>query len=179
MRNFKFKNTMPQMQELRAAQDFLNQTSDFFAALTAANLTQLPSFYATDARFKDPFNEVQGVAEVARIFAHMFATLDQPRFVIKTQSLQGNNAFITWDFLFKSTKKSSQTWCIRGASHLTLTLEDRGVWRISDHRDYWDAAEELYAKLPVVGHLMRWLQRRLSSQHHAMVAASAPISTDA
>jgi hypothetical protein len=28
------------------------------------------------------------------------------------------------------------------------------------HRDYWDAAEELYEKLPVVGALMRWLRRR-------------------
>jgi steroid delta-isomerase len=28
------------------------------------------------------------------------------------------------------------------------------VW----HRDYWDAAEELYAKLPAIGWLMRFLQ---------------------
>jgi hypothetical protein len=29
------------------------------------------------------------------------------------------------------------------------------------HRDYWDAAGELYAQLPLLGALMRWLQRRL------------------
>jgi hypothetical protein len=28
------------------------------------------------------------------------------------------------------------------------------------HRDYWDAAEELYEKLPVLGGLMRWLKTR-------------------
>jgi steroid Delta-isomerase len=28
------------------------------------------------------------------------------------------------------------------------------------HRDYWDAAEELYEKLPVIGALMRWLKKR-------------------
>lgn len=28
------------------------------------------------------------------------------------------------------------------------------------HRDYWDAAEELYEKLPVLGDLMRWLRRQ-------------------
>jgi hypothetical protein len=27
------------------------------------------------------------------------------------------------------------------------------------HRDYWDAAEELYEKLPVLGGLMRFLKR--------------------
>jgi hypothetical protein len=28
------------------------------------------------------------------------------------------------------------------------------------HRDYWDAAEELYEKLPVLGSVMRWLKAR-------------------
>jgi hypothetical protein len=31
------------------------------------------------------------------------------------------------------------------------------------HRDYWDAAEELYEKLPVVGSVMRWLKQRVNS----------------
>ncbi|NBU45056.1 MAG: nuclear transport factor 2 family protein, partial [Betaproteobacteria bacterium] len=30
------------------------------------------------------------------------------------------------------------------------------------HRDYWDAAEELYEKFPLVGHMMRWLKRRVN-----------------
>jgi steroid delta-isomerase len=39
-----------------------------------------------------------------------------------------------------------------------LILNDDG--RIAQHRDYWDAAEELYEKLPVIGGLMRWMRRR-------------------
>jgi hypothetical protein len=31
------------------------------------------------------------------------------------------------------------------------------------HRDYWDAAEELYEKLPWVGGVMRWLKQRSRS----------------
>ena len=54
---------------------------------------------------------------------------------------------------------SREEQCIRGGSHLVLA--DDG--RIADHRDYWDAAEELYEKLPVVGGLMRWLKKRASS----------------
>jgi hypothetical protein len=34
---------------------------------------------------------------------------------------------------------------------------------VSLHRDYWDAAEELYEKLPVVGSVMRWLKRRANT----------------
>ena len=48
---------------------------------------------------------------------------------------------------------------VRGASH--LVLNEQGL--VTLHRDYWDAAEELYEKLPVVGALMRWLKRRANS----------------
>ncbi len=42
-----------------------------------------------------------------------------------------------------------------------LLLDEQGL--VLDHRDYWDAAEELYEKLPGVGALMRWLKRRANS----------------
>ena len=45
---------------------------------------------------------------------------------------------------------------VRGVSHLVLAPDGR----IAEHRDYWDAAEELYEKLPLLGGLMRWLKRR-------------------
>ena len=48
---------------------------------------------------------------------------------------------------------------ILGASQLVFDAQGRVVL----HRDYWDAAEELYEKLPVVGSLMRWLKRRANS----------------
>jgi type I restriction enzyme M protein len=48
---------------------------------------------------------------------------------------------------------------IAGATHLVFNAEGQ----IELHRDYWDAAEELYEKLPVVGSLMRWLKRRANS----------------
>ena len=51
------------------------------------------------------------------------------------------------------------TQTVRGASH--LVLNEQGL--VTLHRDYWDAAEELYEKLPLVGSLMRWLKRRANS----------------
>jgi steroid delta-isomerase len=31
------------------------------------------------------------------------------------------------------------------------------------HRDYWDAAEELYEKIPVLGSILRWLKSKLKA----------------
>ena len=121
---------------------------------------ELGRLYAPDARFKDPFNEVQGVPAIEAIFQHMFGALEQPRFVVTGQVVQGAQCFLTWDFCFAMRNvRPGVEQKIRGATH--LVLNDQG--QIALHRDYWDAAEELYEKLPVLGALMRWLKRRARS----------------
>jgi ketosteroid isomerase-like protein len=135
----------------------------FFEHLQPTDVTRMADIYTSDAQFKDPFNEVQGVPAIARIFAHMFETLDAPRFVITQQVQQGAQCFVTWDFLFAMPRMDGgRLQTIRGATHFVL-CEEAGVWRVAVHRDYWDAAEELYEKLPVVGELMRWLKKRANS----------------
>jgi len=130
-----------------------------FERLAPADLPRLAEIYAPDARFKDPFNEVRGVPAIARIFEHMFRTLDAPRFVIRDVIVQGDQCFLSWDFVFRMRRFNGAEQTIRGASHLQLARDGR----IAMHRDYWDAAEELYEKLPVVGALMRWLKRRVNA----------------
>lgn len=135
----------------------------FFEHLQPSDVARIGDIYTADAQFKDPFNEVQGVPAIAHIFAHMFEALEAPRFVITQQVQQGAQCFVTWDFLFAMRRMDAgKTQTIRGASHLVLR-EESGVWRVAVHRDYWDAAEELYEKLPVLGGLMRWLKRRANS----------------
>ena len=140
----------------------LAQVLAFFAQLQVADLDRLDAFYTPDAQFKDPFNEVVGVPAIRRIFAHMFETLVSPRFVITQSVQQGAQCFVTWDFVFALRSAPTHTFTVRGASHLVLTPHEGG-WRVAVHRDYWDAAEELYEKLPVLGALMRWLRRRLQA----------------
>lgn len=136
----------------------------FFEHIGPADVARMSELYTSDAYFKDPFNEVHGVEAVARIFAHMFVALNEPRFVVTGQVVQatpdgGLELFLTWDFLFRFKRFSSEPQTVRGCSHLKLA----GDGRIAFHRDYWDAAEELYEKLPLVGGLMRWLKRRANS----------------
>lgn len=130
-----------------------------FQTLSEADVARLVELYTADAFFKDPFNEVRGTAAIARIFAHMFVALEAPRFVVHQAIVQGDQVFLTWDFLFRMRRFRRDDQCIRGGSHLVLTADGR----IASHRDYWDAAEELYEKLPVLGGLMRWLKRRAAS----------------
>jgi steroid Delta-isomerase len=133
---------------------------DFFEQLSPANVSRMGDIYASDARFKDPFNEVQGLTQIEQIFSHMYVSLHEPHFIVTDAIAQGDACFLVWDFKFRFKRFDTvNLQTVRGCSHLKLQADGR----IVDHRDYWDAAEELYEKLPAVGALMRWLKTRANS----------------
>lgn len=127
----------------------------WYSTLQADTVCQVGQFYAAEARFKDPFNEVTGVANIASIFDHMFATTNNPRFLIDQRIMQHQQAFVTWTFKFELKNRAYQ---IVGGSH--FVFNDMGM--VILHRDYWDAAEELFQKLPVVGAPIRWLRKQFA-----------------
>ncbi len=125
----------------------------WYGALSPQTLEQIGAFYRADARFKDPFNEVSGVARIRRVFEHMFETTQSPRFIVRDVLAGGDRAFVTWDFDFGLGGKR---YMIHGATRFEF---DR-VGLVLEHRDYWDAAEELWQQLPVLGGAVRWLRAR-------------------
>ncbi len=142
------------------ARDAVDRIADFFETLTPDSVARLGDFYTPHAAFKDPFNDVQGLAAIQRIFSHMYVALDQPHFVVTGRVVDGAQCFLTWEFRFRFRRFDTGTLqTVRGGSH--LVLGDDG--RIQMHRDYWDAAEELYEKLPALGSLMRWLKKRANN----------------
>lgn len=129
----------------------------FFEAIAPQDVGRIGEVYAADAFFKDPFNEVRGVAAIAGIFAHMFEQVDRPRFVVTETLAQHDAALLVWEFEFAFRRPLPPgPQRIRGCSHLRFDAQGR----VAYHRDYWDAAQELYEKLPLLGGLMRLLRRR-------------------
>ena len=139
--------------DMNAAVDRLVQ---LYEQLTPDLIRQLDAFYAADAHFKDPFNDVRGVPSIAAIFDHMFDTLQNPHFIVTEKLVQGQQAFLAWEFHFRLRRwRPGIDQCISGAT--LLSFDAQGL--VSQHRDYWDTAEELYEKLPLLGALMRWLRK--------------------
>jgi steroid Delta-isomerase len=136
----------------------LTQAIYFFEHISPEQVAQLDQLYSTDAYFKDPFNEVRGIAPIKDIFAHMFVKVNQPSFKVLSGIENQQEAFLTWDF-FLTFKGETLRRKIHGSSHLRFSPEEKIIY----HRDYWDAAEELYEQLPVVGSLMRFLKRRANA----------------
>lgn len=130
----------------------LARVVSWFEQLSPDSLKQITELYHPNCYFKDPFNEFNQRDLLEALFAKMFVQLQQPRFVISETISQGSNTFIVWQFYFVLRQRQLQ---INGSSH--LKFDEQGL--VIFHRDYWDAAEELYEKLPVVGFLLRQLKK--------------------
>jgi ketosteroid isomerase-like protein len=134
----------------------------FYESLQPATVSRVHELYGVDAFFKDPFNEVRGPAAIARIFEHMFRQVDAPRFLVGSAALAGDTAFLEWTMSFRPRGRRgrrSHERAIRGCTALRFDAAGRIAW----HRDYWDAAEELYEKVPLLGAVLRALRRRLAA----------------
>lgn len=135
----------------------LKRLKIYFQNLTPESVADIGQYYTENAYFRDPFNEVRDLESLKHIFSDMFARLHEPRFTITETVLDENGAVLIWDFDFRlKTLKPLRKRRIHGLSHIRFAADGR----VNYHRDYWDAAGELYEQLPIIGALMRWLKKR-------------------
>ncbi len=139
-----------------ASQQTLDAYVAFFEHMTREDLTRLPEFFNQQAHFKDPFNDVYGLERISTIFHHMFDTLTVPKFVIEEAVLNADVAYIKWQFtgIFKAKPIE-----LIGVSRVVFDPQDL----VSEHIDYWDASEQFYMKLPIIGSLLRFIQGQAAS----------------
>lgn len=129
---------------------------DFYQSLSEASLDRIAEVYAPGALFRDPFSEVRGCAQIERIFRQMFARLEAPGFRVTECFEGGERAALRWQFRFRFRGERREHF-IDGMSRLAFAADGR----VCSHEDFWDAAGGLYAHLPIVGRLMRWLASRI------------------
>ena len=128
--------------------------------LTPENIeTELAPLLSKDIEFKDPFNHVHTSIEALNIFKHMFSTTFEPNFKIKHAQVSHNVGFAYWQFTFK-TKQQGKVNTISGTSLIEISQHAT----IQKHIDFWDPAEHIYKHLPIVGTLIRFINKRLSAQ---------------
>ena len=132
----------------------------FLEALTPERLPELAGHLAPEARFKDPFNDVTGREAVLRVFAKMFEDVTDIDFAARDLACGEAACFFAWTLRCRP-RRSGRMLTLEGATE--LRFDDEG--QIAAHIDHWDAAGQLYAKVPILGLLMARLRRRLSAEH--------------
>ncbi|AWB32873.1 nuclear transport factor 2 family protein [Orrella marina] len=129
---------------------------DWFEALRPDTLDSIATVYGPNARFRDPFNDVSGLRSIRQIYAHMFESLENPRFTVTESVEQASHLCVVWMFQFswrgRPIEFEGTTW---------FDLDERGL--ISRHRDFWDVSQGVYERLPVLGTVLRVLRRKMAT----------------
>lgn len=133
----------------------LNKYMSFYENLNLDNLQQIDSIFTANAHFKDPFNDVFGIDKIHTVFKNMFSDLDKPTFLVDEVVLNKNIAYLKWQF---NAQLKDKPILIVGLSR--VIFNDQGL--VSEHVDYWDASEQFYMKLPILGAVLRFIQHKVS-----------------
>jgi steroid delta-isomerase len=129
---------------------------DMFESLSPHNLAaQLDPLFADEAYFEDPFNQVVGPQAIRAIFEHMFHTVRQPRFSVLSRALNGDTAFLEWQFHFVDSR--FEPYAIVGTSKVVFDSQGKVV----SHIDYWDTGRYVYQAVPVLRTVIRWINGKL------------------
>lgn len=128
----------------------------FFETLTPERLPDLAALVTADVRFKDPFNDVRGVADMIRVLETMYRH-GTPSFVVLDTAIGADGAYLLWRFT-NDPGKGGQPLVILGMSAVRIAPDGR----IREHIDHWDSGSQFYEKLPILGWLIRLVKRRLT-----------------
>ena len=138
--------------------DLARRYARAFAALTPADLEGLRALVAPEVRFRDPFNDVRGVDRFIAVFARALEDMEDLTFATSRIAVDGDMAFLRWTMRGRPcTRWLGPLLVVDGVSEVRFD----GTGRVIEHIDHWDAAGQLYERLPLLGGLLRVLHRRL------------------
>lgn len=129
-----------------------------YGTLSPESLSELGAILADDVVFIDPFNRITGREMMLDIFRTMFATMDNPHFIILDTATSQTAGYIKWQMGGSLKSRPSFSVSLVGMSEVHFNHKGQ----ISQHIDHWDSASQLLAKLPVAGAFIRWLLGKFS-----------------
>jgi len=133
--------------------------ADFFESITQeTSIETYSEVFDEKVYFEDPFQKVIGLEEVYAIFQHMFETLHDPRFIVDEIVCGNSTTYLRWTFSYHRSSKH-EVEKFTGVSRVQF-LE---TGKVLSHVDYWDAAENIYEKVPILGSVLRLIKQRIKA----------------
>lgn len=110
-----------------------------------------------DVQFKDPFNDIVGQPALLALLQHTCRQIQGVSFEVLDKMSSGPRVYLKWTMTGRL--RLLGLWQVQGMSELMFDAQGR----LSIHRDYWDASEYFYARLPIIGSLLRWIRSQASA----------------
>ncbi|CAA6816799.1 MAG: Nuclear transport factor 2 family protein [uncultured Sulfurovum sp.] len=135
------------------AEDYANFYETLSSSLTQEDYAV---YFDENSSFEDPFQKVEGLQAIHHVFVDMYTKLHEPRFVINEVICSHDVAYVKWKFIYAMNAKS-QINTFTGVSRVTFSQQGK----VLSHTDYWDAAQHVYEKIPLLGSVIRLVKRKL------------------
>lgn len=122
------------------------------------SLQLLATVYDIDVHFHDPLHDVHGLKRLYDYFVQMYASVESIRFQYGSAISDGARDFQPWVMYYRHP-------ALAGGREIEVSGGSVLEWRhdhIVRHQDLFDAGQMLYEHVPVLGHGIRLLRRRLS-----------------
>jgi hypothetical protein len=129
----------------------------FWSGLRSDTTRELIHLARADLSFRDPFNDLRGVATVVAMLDHLFTQATEVRFQLVAAARAGDTAFYRWNFTCRLVRPA---WPLRIEGMSEVRYDAAGL--VAAHVDHWDAAGQVYERLPMLGTILRGLRRRLA-----------------
>lgn len=144
-----------------------NALENFINFYNAYDLTDTESFhklYSDNVHFEDSFHRVKGRENLHAYFQKVSEGLSYCHFEVIEYFISGVNsesgdasAMILWSMEIRHPKlNKNKSYTVEGATHI---LFDE---KVKYHKDYFDSASLIYRKLPVVGSLIKFIEKRMA-----------------
>ena len=130
-----------------------------FQTFNSNTLIELPSLYAPEIIFKDPIHQLQGLTALRTYFASFLNPEMQCKFEFTHQLLGQNEAFFQWQMHYRHPRlKAGKALTIDGGTLIKFNSH------IYYHEDFYDMSAMLYQHIPVLGWVVKKINKSLVSK---------------
>lgn len=134
----------------------LDDIKNFYKVFNKNNIDLLDEIYSSNIVFVDPFHHIEGINHLKDYFRNMAKNINYCHFDFKHEAVNNDDVFLQWRMTFSHPKiKSGTELEMNGVSHLVMNE------KIVYHRDYFDSSEMLYKHIPVLGSVIRMIEKNL------------------
>lgn len=125
-----------------------------------ATLDRLPEIYSEDVYFQDPITRIRGVEQLRTHFASTMNGLIACEFIFDSEYGDASQMTYEWRMKYAHKKLNRGRMLVLYGVSIVKFGDDS---KVNFHRDYYDMGEMIYENAPILGPIVRFLKKRLSS----------------
>jgi len=114
--------------------------------------------YQHDMVFKDSFHTINNITDFKAYCGSLYQNINSCDFEFHKTWVTENDAMLTWTMHFSHPRlKGGKIISVEGASEICFEN------KIYSHQDFFDGGDLLYEHVPIIGSVIGFLKKRMSS----------------